>query len=332
MHDWGDMLVAHRLRRAGDGHGADHAQPTTRPGACSRNCASWAPTCIPSALPRLRGRALARAAARSAGRAACAGPTAAHAHVRDRLRPCTEAGAARAVERAEPRCRSHDMRAMLHADRRSAARPCRSSRRKRRGRVIAVGPEGARIQAGYNSRLIFGASTVADLVFRFATVQGQAIHWFLRAQLLRDAGPARAGCTRRCACRDARNRDLFSGSRGPCLILPFAWLELAAVGVAFVLYARHAADGEHILLSQGGRLVVELENAGRLERAEFNRDWVRVEPAADDRSLIEVSGPGAAGDRGAVRAAGTAYDAGAGDPQGAAGSVRPLCIDGFLKA
>jgi uncharacterized membrane protein len=38
--------------------------------------------------------------------------------------------------------------------------------------------------------------------------------------------------------------------------------------------------------------VVELENAGRLERAEFNREWVRVEPSAGDRSLIEVSGQG----------------------------------------
>ena len=69
------------------------------------------------------------------------------------------------------------------------------------------------------------------------------------------------------------------------------WLELAGVGIAFMVYARHAADREHILL-QGRRLVVELESAGRLERAEFNRDWVRVEPAVDDGSLIEVSGQG----------------------------------------
>jgi uncharacterized membrane protein len=75
------------------------------------------------------------------------------------------------------------------------------------------------------------------------------------------------------------------------LVLPFAWLELAAVGIAFMAYARHAADREHILL-EGRRLVVETESAGRLERAEFNRDWVRVEPGADDRSLIEVSGQG----------------------------------------
>ncbi len=79
--------------------------------------------------------------------------------------------------------------------------------------------------------------------------------------------------------------------QGAVLILPFAWLELVAVGVAFLVYARHAADREHILLT-GQRLVVETENAGRLERAEFNRDWVRVEPAVGDRSLIEVSGQG----------------------------------------
>ena len=83
----------------------------------------------------------------------------------------------------------------------------------------------------------------------------------------------------------------FFWFQGAVLVLPFAWLELAAVGVAFMVYARHAADREHILLTER-RLVVELENAGRLERAEFNREFVRVEPALDDRSLIEVSGQG----------------------------------------
>jgi len=40
------------------------------------------------------------------------------------------------------------------------------------------------------------------------------------------------------------------------------------------------------------QLVVELESAGRLERAEFDRDWVRVEPSAGDRSLIALSARG----------------------------------------
>lgn len=75
------------------------------------------------------------------------------------------------------------------------------------------------------------------------------------------------------------------------MIMPFAWAELIAVGVAFLVYARHATDGERIVL-QGSQLVVEQTSAGKLSRAEFNRDWVRVEPRADDRSLIELSGQG----------------------------------------
>jgi uncharacterized membrane protein len=83
----------------------------------------------------------------------------------------------------------------------------------------------------------------------------------------------------------------FFWSQGAKMVMFFAWLELLAVGAAFRVYARHATDGERIVL-QGRRLVVELENAGRLERAEFNREWVRVEPRNGDGSLIEVSGQG----------------------------------------
>ena len=83
----------------------------------------------------------------------------------------------------------------------------------------------------------------------------------------------------------------FFWFQGATLIMPFAWAELVAVGIAFTVYARHARDGEKILL-HGGQLVVELQTAGRLERSEFNREWVRVEPKDGDGSLIEVSGQG----------------------------------------
>ena len=130
---------------------------------------------------------------------------------------------------------------------------------------------------------------MSNLVFRFATVQGQAIHWFLRRNC--SVSPAQLGWLYASLCVVSLGIGTFFWFQGAVLILPFAWLELAAVGLAFMVYARHAADGEHILL-QDGRLVVETENAGRLERAEFNRDRVRVEPGTDDRSLIEVSGQG----------------------------------------
>lgn len=130
---------------------------------------------------------------------------------------------------------------------------------------------------------------MAKLAFRFATVQGQNIHWFLRRNC--SVTPAQLGWLYASLCLLSLGIATFFWFQGAVLVLPFAWLELAAVGFAFMLYARHAADREHILL-QGSRLVVELENAGRLERAEFDRDWVRVEPGADDKSLIEVSGRG----------------------------------------
>lgn len=130
---------------------------------------------------------------------------------------------------------------------------------------------------------------MSDPVFRFATVQGQAIHWFLGRNC--SVKPAQLGRLYASLCVVTLGIGAFLWFQGAVMILPFAWLELVAVGAAFLVYARHAADREHISLS-GRRLVVELENAGRTERAEFNRDWVRVEPAVDDRSLIEVSGQG----------------------------------------
>ena len=84
---------------------------------------------------------------------------------------------------------------------------------------------------------------------------------------------------------------VFFWLQGASFVLPFASLELMAVGAAFLVYARHAADGEQISL-HGGQLVVELERAGKLVRAEFQREWVRVEPLAGDHSLIQLYGQG----------------------------------------
>ncbi len=83
----------------------------------------------------------------------------------------------------------------------------------------------------------------------------------------------------------------FFWLQGARMVLPFAGLELMAVGAALLVYARHARDGEKIFL-QDTQLVVEFETAGRTERAAFVRDWVRVEPKSGDGSLIEVSGQG----------------------------------------
>jgi uncharacterized membrane protein len=130
---------------------------------------------------------------------------------------------------------------------------------------------------------------VSNPLFRFATVQGQNIHWYLKRNC--SVTPAQLGWLYASLCVVSLGTAAVFWFQGAVLILPFAWAELAAVGAAFLAYARHATDGETISL-RGRQLVVEVENAGRLERAEFNRDWVRVEPLAGDRSLIELSGQG----------------------------------------
>ena len=130
---------------------------------------------------------------------------------------------------------------------------------------------------------------MSNPVFRFATVHGQNIHWFLQRNC--SVSPAQLAWLYVSLCVVSLGIGTVFWWHGATLVLPFAWIELVAVGAAFVVYARHAADGERISL-QGRQLVVELENAGRLERAEFDREWVRVEPSAADRSLIEVSGRG----------------------------------------
>lgn len=130
---------------------------------------------------------------------------------------------------------------------------------------------------------------MSNLVFRFATVSGQNIHWFLKRNC--SVTPTQLAWLYASICVVSLGIASVFWMQGAKLVLPFAWLELTAVGIAFLVYARHATDGEKISL-QGPRLVVELENAGRLERAEFHREWVRIEPKTGDRSLIEVSGQG----------------------------------------
>jgi uncharacterized membrane protein len=80
-------------------------------------------------------------------------------------------------------------------------------------------------------------------------------------------------------------------ARGALFVLPFAGIELAAVGAALFVYARHAADRERLLL-RAGRFSVEATVGGRTEAVDFAPAWVRVEPRRGDGSLVELSGEG----------------------------------------
>jgi len=130
---------------------------------------------------------------------------------------------------------------------------------------------------------------VSNPTYQFAQETGPAIHWQLRRNC--SVTPTQLGWCYLVMCVFSLGIGVFFWYLGATLVLAFAGLEIAVVGLAFLVYARHATDGEKILI-QGGQLLVECESAGRLERAEFARQWVRVEPKSGDHSLIELSGQG----------------------------------------
>ena len=125
--------------------------------------------------------------------------------------------------------------------------------------------------------------------YRFARVNGPDVDWQLKRNC--SLTPSQMGWLFGSLFLVSQVIGLWFWWQGARFVLGFAWIELVAVGLAFLTFARHAADRERITL-RGARLVVELERAGRLQRAEFDCRWVRVEPRGSEGSLIEVSGQG----------------------------------------
>jgi uncharacterized membrane protein len=89
--------------------------------------------------------------------------------------------------------------------------------------------------------------------------------------------------------------SLFIGTffflQGAPLVLLFTGLELLAVGLALLLFARHAGDRE-VLTLVGRSLHVEQCVGSKVERTEFLADWLHVEPARGQGSLVQLRGRG----------------------------------------
>ena len=83
----------------------------------------------------------------------------------------------------------------------------------------------------------------------------------------------------------------FFWFQGVRFVLPFTGLEMLALGAAMLFYARHARDQETIEMDSR-RVHVEHRCGNRLDQVDFDAAWVRVEPASNDRSLVELSGQG----------------------------------------
>ena len=79
-----------------------------------------------------------------------------------------------------------------------------------------------------------------NFVFRFATVSGQNIHWFLRRNC--SVTPAQMGWIYGSLCLVSLGIGSVFWIWGAKLVMPFVGLELVAVGVTFWVLARHVSD------------------------------------------------------------------------------------------
>jgi uncharacterized membrane protein len=79
--------------------------------------------------------------------------------------------------------------------------------------------------------------------------------------------------------------------RGVWMVLPFTGIEVLSVGVAFIIYGRHAVDYEYIRLFPH-LLVIEQKSAEQVTRFEFNPRWVRVDPGTAPRDRITLHSGG----------------------------------------
>ena len=79
--------------------------------------------------------------------------------------------------------------------------------------------------------------------------------------------------------------------QGAPFILAFAGIELLLVGLALLAFARHAGDREMLTLV-GRSLQVEQCFGRSVARTEFVADWLTVEPAAGQNSLVQLAGQG----------------------------------------
>lgn len=84
---------------------------------------------------------------------------------------------------------------------------------------------------------------------------------------------------------------LFFLWQGAPFVLAFAGLELLVVGVALLVFARHVGDRELLRLS-GRSLSVEQRSGSRVLHTAFTAEWLTVEPAGGQGSLVQLSGEG----------------------------------------
>ncbi|MBC7940092.1 MAG: DUF2244 domain-containing protein [Chitinophagaceae bacterium] len=117
----------------------------------------------------------------------------------------------------------------------------------------------------------------------------QALQWLLRRNC--SITPRQLGAVYGSLCLLSLAISGFFFWQGAPYVMAFAALELSLVGVALLVFARHAGDRETLTLA-GRSLRVEQCFGHRVACTDFTAEWLTVEPAGGQGSLVQLSGEG----------------------------------------
>jgi uncharacterized membrane protein len=79
--------------------------------------------------------------------------------------------------------------------------------------------------------------------------------------------------------------------QGAWVVLVFSVMEMSAVALAFLYYARHATDHEHIALVDGFLLIERIE-AGQVQQTRLDPHWTRIALPKNACDLINLEAKG----------------------------------------
>lgn len=116
-----------------------------------------------------------------------------------------------------------------------------------------------------------------------------AVRWRLRRNC--SISPAQLGLVFLSLCLVSLTIGGFFLVQGAPWVLAFAGLELLALGIALLVYARHASDREELTLV-GPSLQVEQRYGSQVQLTDLAADRVTVEPSGGQGSLVKLSSRG----------------------------------------
>jgi len=152
--------------------------------------------------------------------------------------------------------------------------------------VTSLNPNWPLPLADRGAMWVFGREVVL-LQGRFAG--SPALQWVMKRNC--SISPRQMGAVYLSLCVVSMLIASFFWAQGAPFVLVFAGLELLFLGLALLIFARHAGDRETLTLA-GRSLSVEQCYGSRTSVTEFAAEWLMVEPAAGQGSLVQLSGQG----------------------------------------